>query len=104
MKFQTKDNREELVWATSWGISTRLVGAIILTHGDDKGLRLPPKIAPIQVVVIPIFKSEEQQEIVKNYIQDVVAPLKKQNIRVYEDWTDNTPGFKFNKWEMKEFH
>ena len=101
VKFQTKDNREELVWATSWGISTRLVGAIILTHGDDKGLRLPPKIAPIQVVVIPIFKSEEQQEIVKNYIQDVVAPLKKQNIRVYEDWTDNTPGFKFNKWEMK---
>lgn len=101
VKFQTKDNREELVWATSWGVSTRLVGAIILTHGDDKGLRLPPKVAPIQVVVIPIFKSQEQEKIIKTYIQDIIKNLKEQNIRVKEDWTDNTPGFKFNKWEMK---
>ena len=101
VKFQTKDNREELVWATSWGVSTRLLGAIILTHGDDKGLRLPPKIAPIQVVVVPIFKSQEQKKIIKTYIQDIIANLKKQKVRIHEDWTDNTPGFKFNKWEMK---
>ncbi len=101
VKFQTKDNREELVWATSWGVSTRLVGAIILTHGDDKGLRLPPMIAPIQVVIVPIFKSQEQEKIIKTYIQDIIVNLKKQKVRIHEDWTDNTPGFKFNKWEMK---
>ena len=59
--FQTKDNKEELVWATSWGISTRLVGAVILAHGDEKGLRLPPRIAPIQMVIIPIFRNAEQE-------------------------------------------
>ena len=101
VKFQTKDNQEELVWATSWGVSTRLIGAVILTHGDDKGLRLPPKIAPIQVVVIPIFKSQEQEKTIKTYIQDIIENLKEQEIRVHEDWSDNTPGFKFNKWEMK---
>ena len=63
--FQTQDNKEELVWATSWGISTRLIGAVILTHGDEKGLRLPPKIAPIQLVVIPIIKNKDQEEEVK---------------------------------------
>jgi len=101
VKFQTKDNQEELVWATSWGVSTRLIGAVILTHGDDKGLRLPPKIAPIQVAVIPIFKSQEQEKTIKTYIQDIIENLKEQEIRVHEDWSDNTPGFKFNKWEMK---
>ncbi len=101
VKFQTKDNNEELVWATSWGVSTRLVGAIILTHGDNKGLRLPPKVAPIQVVIVPIFKNLEQKKIIKTYIDDVVTNLKDQKIRFHEDWTDNTPGFKFNKWEMK---
>jgi prolyl-tRNA synthetase len=101
VKFQTKDNQEELVWATSWGVSTRLVGAIILTHGDDKGLRLPPKIAPIQLVIIPIYKTNEQEELIKNYIQDLVLEWKSHKIRIHEDWTDSTPGFKFNKWEMK---
>ena len=101
VKFQTKDNQEELVWATSWGVSTRLVGAIILTHGDDKGLRLPPKIAPIQLAIIPIYKTNEQEELIKNYIQDLVLEWKSHKIRIHEDWTDSTPGFKFNKWEMK---
>jgi len=101
VKFQTKDNREELVWATSWGVSTRLVGAIILTHGDDKGLRLPPKIAPIQLVIIPIYKTIEQEQLIKDYIQDLVEDWKNHEIRVHEDWTDSTPGFKFNNWEMK---
>lgn len=99
--FQTKDNKKELVWATSWGVSTRLVGALILTHGDDKGLRIPPKIAPIQVVIIPISRNEDQQQIVKDYINPIVSALEDLDIRVHQDWTDNSPGFKFNEWEMK---
>ena len=99
--FQTKDNKEELVYATSWGVSTRLVGAVILTHGDDKGLRLPPKIAPIQVVIIPIAKNDEQQTAVKNYLEPIRKSLAEKNVRFYEDWTDSSPGFKFNEWEMK---
>jgi len=99
--FQTKDNKEEFVWATSWGISTRLIGAVILTHGDDKGLRLPPRIAPIQLVIIPIAKNEEEEKDLKDYLEPITAALKKSKIRVYEDWTNNSPGFKFNEWEMK---
>ena len=99
--FQTKDNKEEFVWATSWGISTRLIGAVILTHGDDKGLRLPPRIAPIQLVIIPIVKNEEEEKDLKDYLEPITAALKKSKIRVYEDWTNNSPGFKFNEWEMK---
>jgi len=99
--FQTKENKEELVWATSWGISTRLVGAIILTHGDDKGLRLPPKIAPIQVVIIPISRNTEQEKMVRDYLAPIVELLESVNVRVHQDWTDNSPGFKFNEWEMK---
>jgi len=99
--FQTKDNKKELVWATSWGVSTRLVGAVILTHGDEKGLRLPPKIAPIQVVIIPISRNEEQEKLVKNYLAPIVDSLENNSIRVHQDWTDRSPGFKFNEWEMK---
>ena len=99
--FQTKDNKEEFVWATSWGISTRLIGAVILAHGDDKGLRLPPRIAPIQLVIIPIVKNEEEENQLRNYLGPITAALKKLKIRVYEDWTNNSPGFKFNEWEMK---
>ena len=99
--FQTKENKEELVWATSWGISTRLVGAVILTHGDEKGLRLPPKIAPIQVVIIPISRNEEQEKMVKDYLAPIIELLESADVRVHQDWTDNSPGFKFNEWEMK---
>ena len=99
--FQTKDNKEEFVWATSWGISTRLIGAVILAHGDDKGLRLPPRIAPIQLVIIPIVKNEEEENQLRGYLGPITAALKKLKIRVYEDWTNNSPGFKFNEWEMK---
>ena len=99
--FQTKDNKEEFVWATSWGVSTRLIGAVILAHGDDKGLRLPPKIAPIQLVIIPIAKSEEEKNELKDYLEPITIALKKSKIRVYEDWSNNSPGFKFNEWEMK---
>jgi prolyl-tRNA synthetase len=99
--FQTKENKEELVWATSWGVSTRLVGAVILTHGDEKGLRLPPKIAPIQVVIIPISRNEEQEKMVRDYLAPIVEILESAGVRVHQDWTDNSPGFKFNEWEMK---
>ena len=80
--FQTKENKEEFVWATSWGVSTRLVGAVILTHGDDKGLRLPPKIAPIQVVIVPIFKDEDQKKAIKNFIMNQIQDLKNENINI----------------------
>ena len=99
--FQTKDNQKEWVWATSWGISTRLVGAVILTHGDEKGLRLPPKIAPVQVIVIPISKDDQQTAEVKAYLNPILMALERSGIRVQVDWTDNSPGFKFNEWEMK---
>jgi prolyl-tRNA synthetase len=99
--FQTKDNKEELVYATSWGVSTRLVGAVIMTHGDDKGLRLPPKIAPYQIVVVPIFRDEESKALVKDYLSLILSKLKDAGIRVHEDWRKESPGFKFNEWEMK---
>ena len=99
--FQTKDNQKEWVWATSWGISTRLVGAVILTHGDEKGLRLPPKIAPVQVIAIPISKDDQQTAEVKAYLNPILEALERSGIRVQVDWTDNSPGFKFNEWEMK---
>ncbi len=94
--FQNDKNEEEFVFATSWGVSTRLVGAIIMTHGDENGLRLPPKIAPIQVVVVPIFKDEDQKKAIKNFIMNQIQDLKNANIRIYEDWSDRRPGSKFN--------
>ena len=99
--YQTKDNREEHVWATSWGVSTRLIGAVILTHGDEKGLRLPPKIAPIQLVIIPITKTKEESKSLKLYLEPITNSLKMVQIRFHEDWSSNSPGFKFNDWEMK---
>jgi prolyl-tRNA synthetase len=99
--FQTQDNKEELVYATSWGVSTRLVGGVIMTHGDDKGLRIPPKIAPYQVVVIPIFRDEGGKKSVSEYISPVLDELRDQGVRIHEDWRKGSPGFKFNEWEMK---
>ena len=99
--FQTQDNKEELVYATSWGVSTRLVGGVIMTHGDDKGVRIPPKIAPYQVVVIPIFRDEEGKKSVSEYISPVLDELRDQGVRIHEDWRKGSPGFKFNEWEMK---
>ena len=101
VRFQTKDNKEELVWATSWGVSTRLIGAVILAHGDEKGLRIPPKIAPIQLVIIPITKNDNQVAKIKEYLAPLLIELRKAEVRLHEDWTNNSPGFKFNEWEMK---
>ena len=100
--FQTEDNRLEYVYATSWGVSTRLVGALVMVHGDDKGLRLPPAIAPHQVVVIPIGKSSEEMRVALDYLDPVLSALKDKNRRVHiDDRTTVTAGFKFNDWEMK---
>ena len=99
--FQNKDNNEELVYATSWGISTRLVGGVIMTHGDDKGLQLPPKIAPYQVVLVPIFRDDDDKKNIQDYLKETLTEMQKQGIRVHEDWRKGSPGFKFNEWEMK---
>ncbi len=99
--FQNKDNQEEMVYATSWGISTRIIGAVIMAHGDDKGLRLPPKVAPHQVVVIPIFRNDEQKKIIEGCLNPILDTLKNNSVRTNVDWREESPGFKFNDWEMK---
>ena len=101
IQFQDKDGNLEFAWQTSWGVSTRLVGAIVLGHGDEKGLILPPKIAPIQIVIVPIYKTEEERALVDENARRIEKELKDQ-FRVHYDNRDNlTPGFKFNHWEQK---
>ncbi len=100
--YLNKDNKPEYVWATSWGVSTRLIGALIMTHSDDNGLVLPPKIAPIQVVIVPIFKGEEQLKELTAKLQPVIDGLRERGITVKYDDTDNKrPGFKFADYELK---
>lgn len=99
--FQDKDLEEKYVWTTSWGLSWRIIGGIIMTHGDDRGLIFPPKLAPIQVVIVPIYKSETRQEVLEA-AATLQAELKAQGVRVHVDDRDQyTPGFKFNDWELK---
>jgi prolyl-tRNA synthetase len=101
IKFLDKDSAEHLVWQTSWGISWRIIGALIMVHGDDKGLILPPKISPTQVIIVPIYK-DESKEIVKQKAYELENKLKDSNIRAYTDDRDEfTSGWKFNEWEMK---
>lgn len=101
VKFQSKDNKELPVYATSWGVSTRMVGALIMVHGDDSGLKIPPKIAPIQVVIIPINAKKEKQQEFSDYINHVYDTLSSINVRSKIDNSEGSPGFKFNKWELK---
>ena len=102
VKFQNENNQEEYVYATSWGVSTRLIGALIMVHGDDQGLRLPPKVAPIQIVIVPIYKTDEDKDKIQNYIQPLIDDFDEHNIRYfYDDRAKMSPGFKFNEWEMK---
>jgi len=101
VKFQSKENKEQPVYATSWGVSTRMIGALIMVHGDDKGLRIPPKIAPHQVVIIPINPKNEDKENFNNFIEKVHNQLKNINLRIAIDDSNNSPGFKFNNWELK---
>ena len=103
VKFQDKSNNYDYVWATSWGVSTRLVGAIVMAHSDDDGLILPPKLAPLQVVIVPMFaKDPEAQAKVTQVTQDLFKALKKLNVRVKLDDDENTrPGWKFAEYELK---
>ncbi len=102
VKFSDKENKLEYVWATSWGVSTRLVGALVMAHSDDDGLILPPKIAPTQVVIVPIYKGPEQKAQIDTKVLELVAQLKKAGVRVkYDDNDNNRPGWKFAEYEMK---
>ena len=102
IRYLDKAGELQYCWTTSWGLSTRFIGAIIMVHGDDKGLVLPPRLAPIQVVIIPIFRTDEERALVMEAAQRVRAELVAANIRVKTDERDGvTPGFKFNDWEMR---
>lgn len=102
VKFINNENKLDYVWATSWGVSTRLMGALIMTHSDDNGLVLPPKLAPIQVVIVPIYRSQEQLDTINTKVAPIVEKLKKQGISVKYDNADNKrPGFKFADYELK---
>lgn len=100
--FTSKENKVEYVWGTSWGVSTRLMGALIMCHSDDEGLVLPPKLAPIQVVIVPIFKTDEQLLEIKNKIEPIKNELLKKGISVkFDDRDTQSPGYKFAEWELK---
>ncbi|WP_295120874.1 proline--tRNA ligase [uncultured Chitinophaga sp.] len=102
VKFSNKENKLDYVWATSWGVSTRLIGALVMAHSDDDGLILPPKIAPLQVVIVPIYKGADQKALLDEKIAVIVGELKKAGIRVkYDDNDNNRPGWKFAEYEMK---
>jgi prolyl-tRNA synthetase len=102
VKFLNRNNELEYVWATSWGVSTRLIGAIIMTHSDDKGLVLPPRLAPTQVILIPIFKTEEEKSLVLEKLNNIKNQLLENGIRAkLDDSDDNSPGWKFAEWEMR---
>lgn len=100
--FMNKDNKPEYVWANSWGVSTRLMGALFMTHSDDNGLVLPPKLAPIQVVIVPIYKNEEGLNMITEKVNPLVEALRKKGISVkYDDADNRRPGFKFADYELK---
>jgi prolyl-tRNA synthetase len=102
VKFSDKNNKLEYVWATSWGVSTRLIGALIMAHSDDQGLIMPPKIAPLQVVIVPIYKGEEGKAMVDAKAKTIIEELKELGIRVKYDDNDNArPGWKFAEYELK---
>jgi prolyl-tRNA synthetase len=100
IQYLDKNNELQYCWTTSWGASTRLIGAIIMTHGDDQGLILPPRLAPIQAVIVPIFKNDEEKSLVMPVVQKITAELSAIRVKV-DDRTEVNPGFKFNDWEMR---
>ena len=102
VQFLNKDNKQDFVWATSWGVSTRLIGALVMAHSDDEGLVLPPKIAPLQVVIIPIYKGEDQKTVIDTKVNELIQELKVRGVRVKYDDSDNSrPGWKFAEYEKK---
>jgi prolyl-tRNA synthetase len=102
VKFATAEGKQEYVWGTSWGVSTRLMGALVMTHSDDNGLVLPPNLAPIQVVIVPIYKTEMELETISTVANNLMSDFKKLNISVkFDNRTTQKPGFKFAEWELK---
>lgn len=102
VQYLTKENKKEYVWATSWGVSTRLIGALIMAHSDDQGLILPPRIAPIQVVIVPIYKGEESKPIIDGKVNEIIQSLSELGIRFKYDNSDQVrPGWKFAEYELK---
>jgi prolyl-tRNA synthetase len=99
LSFTGRSNEREYPYSTSWGVSWRIVGAVIMAHGDDFGLQLPPRIAPVQVVVVPIFRSDAERAQIETALTVVLDAL--EDIRVKVDWREERPGFKFNEWELK---
>jgi prolyl-tRNA synthetase len=102
VKFLSKSNQQEYVWATSWGMSTRLIGALVMAHSDDEGLVMPPKIAPLQVVIVPIYRGDAEKGLIDNKVAEIVKQLKELNISVkYDDSDNQRPGWKFAEYELK---
>uniref|UniRef100_UPI003743B2D7 proline--tRNA ligase n=1 Tax=Gynurincola endophyticus TaxID=2479004 RepID=UPI003743B2D7 len=102
VKFSDKENKLDYVWATSWGVSTRLIGALVMAHSDDKGLIMPPRIAPLQVVIVPIYKGEESKPVIDGKAAELVKAFKAAGIRVkFDDNDNNRPGWKFAEYELK---
>ena len=102
VKFATKEGTQEYVWATSWGVSTRLMGALVMVHSDDNGLVLPPKLAPFQVVIVPIYKGEEQLDLISEKVKTIKAELEAAGVSVkYDNRDTHKPGWKFNEYELK---
>ncbi|WP_396188609.1 proline--tRNA ligase [Flavobacterium sp.] len=102
VKFANKEGKQEFVWGTSWGVSTRLMGALVMTHSDDNGLVLPPNLAPIQVVIVPIHRTDEQLDAISAQVKELMVELRKVGVSVkYDDRDTQKPGFKFAEWELK---
>lgn len=102
VKFANQEGKQEHVWGTSWGVSTRLMGALVMTHSDDNGLVLPPNLAPIQVVIVPIFRSDEEFDAISTVAKELMAQFRKLGISIkFDDRTTQKPGFKFAEWELK---
>jgi prolyl-tRNA synthetase len=99
LTFTGRTNERQYPYSTSWGVSTRMVGAVVMAHGDDSGLQLPPRIAPVQVIIVPIFRSDTERSQIETALQQVLTDL--EDLRVKVDWRDERPGFKFNEWELK---
>ena len=101
IQFQDADGQVKHGWTTSWGSSTRMIGGLIMVHGDSSGLRMPPRVAPIQAVIVPIWRKEHEREAVAAAVSEIEASLRAAGVRVRTDWREERPGFKFNDWELK---
>jgi prolyl-tRNA synthetase len=101
IQFLDADGERKLAWTTSWGLSTRVIGALIMVHGDESGLKMPPRVAPVQVIVVPIWRKEEERAQVAAAVAEVESELRAAGLRVKSDWREQTPGYKFNDWELR---